>query len=376
MRKAYAAISLFVALDAATLACSPSNSGRVAQTDNSTGGSASNGGAGGATSTYVATDAGFIVTNSGGSVGAGGESECGRTNFPVLAKPADVLLVLDRSASMTEDSTPTKWAQVVPALHSVVSATASSLWWGLKVFPVGNDSQCTQGTFPSGVVVEVGANNATAMNSGIDATQPTGNGTPTADAVNEAVKYLQALTDGNPKYILLATDGEPSCSGMTGKTDSTGARTAAIAAVKNAASLGFNTFVVGIATAKDTASATLNSMAEEGREPVTDPNSPATKYYMASTQDQMVTAFNNITTVVKSCLYPLNSPPPAPDHVNVLINDVKVAHDATKANGWDYTGTDMLTIQLFGTACADAMAATSGAVEVIFGCKNDQVIIT
>jgi len=261
-------------------------------------------------------------------------------------------------------------------LHSVIGATASSLWWGLKVFPVGNDSQCTQGTFPSGVVVEVGANNATAMNSGIDATQPTGNGTPTADAVNEAVKYLQALTDGNPKYILLATDGEPSCSGMTGKTDSTGARTAAIAAVKNAASLGFNTFVVGIATAKDTASATLNSMADEGREAVTDPNSPATKYYMASTQDQMVTAFNNITAVVKSCLYPLNSPPPAPDHVNVLINDIKVAHDATKANGWDYTGTDMLVIQLFGTACADAMAATSGAVEVIFGCKNDPVIIT
>jgi len=375
MCKAYFALPV-LALEVLLLACSPADGGRVSQPEQTTGGTSANRGAGGTSNVVPQLDAGFVVQTTGGTTGAGGATECGRHDFPVQAKPADMLLVLDRSASMVEDSTPTKWSQVIPALHGVINATSSSLWWGLKVFPVGTDSQCTEGTYPAGVTVDVGANNGTAMNSAVDAVQPTGNGTPTADAVNEAVKYLQSLPDGNPKYILLATDGEPSCNGMTGSTDSKGAASAAITAVGNAASAGFRTFVVGIATSKDTASTTLNSMASAGFEPVMNPNPMAPRYYMASTQDQMIAAFNSITAVVKSCLYPLGSPPPAPDHVNVKINDQKVEFDATGTNGWNFTGTDMLTIQFFGQACADAMAATSGAVLVIFGCKNDPIIIT
>lgn len=277
---------------------------------------------------------------------------------------------------MVEDSTPTKWEQVVPALHSVIDATAKTLWWGLKVFPVGNESQCTEGTYPAGVLVEMAAENAGGMNSAIDAVQPTGNGTPTADAINEAVKYLQSLKDGNAKYILLATDGEPSCSSMTGKTDSKGARTAAIKAVAIAAEAGFHTFVVGIAKSKDSASGTLNDLAVAGLEPIGDSSSGGTRYYMVSTRDQMVAAFNSITSVVKSCLYPLDSAPPAPDHVNVMFHDSKVPFDATNTNGWNFTGADMRTIQLFGQACEAALSATSDAVQVIFGCQNDPIIIT
>jgi len=366
------ALSILAVLDSLVLGCAPST-GAGGQQGDSAGGSPSSG-TGGTTSSVEPTEAGFVVQTTGGSLGTGGGTECGRINFPVEAKPADMLLVLDRSSSMTEGSTPTKWTQVVPALESVVNATSSSLWWGLKVFPIGTDSQCTQGTYPAGVVVDVAANNASVMIPAIDATPPTGNGTPTADAVNEAVKYLQSLSDSNPKYILLATDGEPSCNGMTGKTDGTGARKSAITAVDNAATLGFHTFVVGISTSKDTASATLDSMASAGLEPAAAPST--TKYYMASTQDQMVAAFNEITKVARSCIYPLGSAPPAPDHVNVLINDKKVIHDPSKTNGWEFTGTDMQTIQFYGTACSDALAATSGAVKVIFGCTNDTVIIT
>ncbi len=379
MPQPYSASLFVLVLASMDCGCSPSSSGRVGQTDNTALGNVGGGGGGGGGTSSVTeqhSDAGFVVQASGGTAGAGGGTECGRHEFPVEARPADMLLVLDRSASMVEDSTPTKWAQVIPALHSVITATTTSLWWGMKVFPEGTASQCTQATYPSTVAVNVAANNGASMNTAIDAVQPTGNGTPTADAVNEAVKYLQSLNDGNPKYILLATDGEPSCNGMTGSTDSKGAATAAVSAITNAANAGFHTFVVGIATSKDTASTTLNNMATAGLEPVANPNPMATRYYMASTQDQMVTAFNSITAVVKSCLYPLGSPPPAPNHVNVKINGEKVLFDATGANGWNFTGADMLTIQLFGQACTDAMAATSGAVEVVFGCKDDTIIIT
>jgi hypothetical protein len=287
-------------------------------------------------------------------------------------------LVLDRSASMTEDTSPTKWSILTPSLVDVVNATSNSLWWGLKVFPVGTDSQCTQGTYPSGEVVEIAANNAAAMVAGINGVQPTGNGTPTSDAINEASKYLQALQDGNPKYILLATDGEPSCNGMTGSVDTAGAKTAAISAISAAVLAGFRTFVVGVQTPKESASDTLNQMANAGQEAAPNPNPIAPRYYMASTSDQLVSAFNSITAVVKTCLFPLTEPPPAPDHVNVFVdsgsNSTQIIFDA--ANGWSFTGTDMLTIQLSGTACDLVTSSDAGAVRVIFGCKGDTVIIT
>jgi hypothetical protein len=378
--KTYTALSLVIALDWAAQGCSPSSGRILQQTDNanSAGAPATNGGAGGTSSVQPQSDAGYIVTTTGGSGGAAGDTSCGRSQFPVQQRPADVLLVLDRSASMTENSTPTKWAIVTPSLVDVVNATANSLWWGLKVFPVGNDSQCTQGTYPSGEVVEIAANNAAAMVAGINGVQPTGNGTPTSDAINEASKYLQTLQDGNPKFILLATDGEPSCNGMTGSVDTAGAKTAAISAISTAAKAGFHTFVVGVQTAKESASDTLNQMAVAGQEWVPNPNPIATRYYMATTADQLVNAFNSITAVVKTCLFPLTQTPPDPAHVNVFIdsggNATQIIFDP--ANGWSFTGSDMLTIQLSGTACAQVTSSGAGAVRVIFGCKNDPVIIT
>ncbi len=376
MLKTYTAFSWLIALGWAAQGCSPSSGRTVQANESSVGGGPNANGGGGTSSVAPQSDAGYVVSSSGGSAGAGGDTTCGREQFPVQQRPADVLLLLDRSASMTEDTTPTKWSIVLPTLIQIVNATANSLWWGLKVFPVGTDSQCTQGTYPSGEVVEIAANNASAMVNGINGIQPTGNGTPTSDAVNESVKYLQSLQDGNPKFILLATDGEPSCNGMTGNVDTAGAKTAAITAITNAANAGYHTFVVGIQTPKESASDTLNQMALAGLESVPDPNPIATRYYMASTQSQLVDAFNSITAVVATCLFPMTGPPPAPNHVNVYIDTTKVPFDSTNANGWDWTGPDMLTIQLFGTYCDLVTSSGAGAVNVIFGCKDDTVIIT
>ena len=121
MLKAYTTVSILVALDFVAPGCSPS-SGRTAQTNaaDSGGGSSFNGGGGTTSSTTPNQDGGFIVSTSGGSGGAGGDTDCGRNYFPVEQKPADMLLVLDRSASM-EDGTPSKWSIVIPALHGVVT---------------------------------------------------------------------------------------------------------------------------------------------------------------------------------------------------------------------------------------------------------------
>jgi hypothetical protein len=60
--------------------------------------------------------------------------------------PADVLILQDRSASMVDDDDDlpcgrrgcgngSKWSQVTAALTEVVTATQSSIKWGLKFSP-------------------------------------------------------------------------------------------------------------------------------------------------------------------------------------------------------------------------------------------------
>ena len=72
-----------------------------------------------------------------------------------------------------------------------------------------------------------------------------GSSTPTRAAENAAVTYLtQRLTDPNPKFIVLATDGQPNCPaiGQHVTDDAPGA----VTAVTTAKTAGFPTFVVGI----------------------------------------------------------------------------------------------------------------------------------
>ena len=39
----------------------------------------------------------------------------------------------------------------------------------------------------------------------------------------------------------------------------------------------------------------------------------------------------------RSCLFPLQSPPPAPDAVTVTLNGSSVPRDRTRVNGWEYS---------------------------------------
>lgn len=120
----------------------------------------------------------------------------------------------------------------------------------------------------------VGPGNGTAIANAIAATGPGGN-TPTRDAITNGGSYLAGLTDTNPKYLLLATDGLPNCpvgcSGMARPsssctmTDNPTEDMAAEQAVLAAAAHGFKTFVIGIGNVS-TAVATLDAMAVGGGE--------------------------------------------------------------------------------------------------------------
>lgn len=345
--------------------------GSSGTSNTSTGGTSSS--SGGNASTTGGTPGGIDVPVAGMS-GTAGEANCGHQDFSLVREPADVLLVLDRSASMTEKpkgatDTTTKWDLVVPALTEVIASTDSSVAWGMKSYPEGEGSECIVGSVTERIDVPIAAANATAVNQAILTTTPKGNGTPTGDAVKQAVLYMKTLTTSRPKFLLLATDGEPSCAG-TSEGQST-AIPYAVQAVSDALAAGLPTYVVGIATTKDSASKALNDMAIAGGKPRGDTNPLATRYYLANTKSELVTSLQTITGEVnKSCVFPLKPPPPSPEFIGVYVAGEKIERDDTKTNGWAYTSADFSSLEVFGAGC-DAIKGAADRVEITYGCKSN-----
>jgi hypothetical protein len=294
----------------------------------------------------------------GGTGGGGGDNNCGVQNF-MLTKGGtpDLLLVQDRSGSMawsidgTDTSPPagtSRWEQITAAIKQVVGQV-TTVEWGLLFFsPItGGGLGCS---VPSKPDVACGPTTASMVTAAINGTTPSG-GTPTAEAIDAAVQYYKANTDGNTHYILLATDGEPSCNDPQ-------------ASVMAAAAAGIKTIVVGIGASG--ADATLTAMANNGGMPDTTPgNKP---YYQVNNTADLVTALNKITGQLVSCTYPLSMAPANPDYVEIDDNNgVKIPRDTTHMNGWDY-GAGNLSISFYGAACDNLQKGVTTGISAVFGC--------
>jgi hypothetical protein len=341
------------------------------------------GGNGGQTGPGAGGTAGHANTGAGGtgvSVGVGG-SMCGLQTFDVNRKPVEIFVVLDRSASMEDgldDSTsvsatnPTKWSQLVPALTTTIMQADPTISWGLKAFPEKGGGSCANDTVTTKIDLQISTGDATQLRTTLMGVVDNGDGTPTAAAIGIATNYLKQLsmTDDSRKYILLATDGEPSCAGQPGSlsSNSTTARTDAVAAVTAAAVAGFHTFVVGVATTKANDQMTLNQLAVAGLEPSPDMRPGATRFFLASNQAQLVMTLEGIVNPVASnCIFPLSSPPPVPENIAVKVNGTKSPQDTMHLNGWDYTDPNFTAVQVYGSWC-DMIKNNGNTVEIIYGC--------
>jgi len=400
------AVVCLAACTAGTNAPSPATgSGGTGGSATGSAGATGSGGSGGS-STTGRGGSGPGGFNFGGTGGGGGRT-CGLQNFDVERKPAEILLLLDRSKSMIEDTTSDgttlKWNAVLPALKQVIMDTDAAVSWGLKTFPEGAGSECVAGSVTSNVVVPVAPMNAAAVVGALNdtanqATQPQGNGTPTGDAITAAYNYLRTLTSTNPKYILLATDGAPSCAGTT--KDSSTARTFAVQQVMNASTAAppIYTFVVGVATNSSSETTTLNSLADAGGRPRA---GLLTHFYLGNTTSELTAALAAITGAAATCTFPLNPPPPVmndPTKVGmyfppsgaptactstagcpggqVCINDVcmlKVPYDTAMGNGWSYTDTNNTAAQAYGGWCDMIKASGANTVQIIYGCPDIEV---
>ena len=360
------------------------------------GGASGTGGTGGAAGAGTGGTGGMrmtpVIMLDGGNDLAGNstpDANCGARSKTAMKVAPDILIVLDRSGSMNDDisnqmcrpdggggggqgcGAQSKWALMIPAITQVVSETDVDVNWGLKFFPDSNASTCNVNTTAA---VPVAPGNGAAITAAImAATSANGgvmgfNGTPTRSAAAGATTYMSTLTDMSPKFILLATDGLPTCAGDGGAgTDDSAAAVTAIEAARTA---GFPTFVVGIATGgTGTADTTLSSMATAGGLP----RAATPAYYPVTNATELAAAIRTLIGAAGSCTFQIGPNPTddgstSLDRINVFGDGTEITLDPTHANGYDYTDATKTSIEVHGPLCAQIMSGEIKNVMVTFRC--------
>jgi len=318
-----------------------------------------------------------------GNGGSGGPSptsdaHCGVQTSNTTKDLTDVLLVLDRSGSMSESiaedcccnsactqasnasmckdtsNCTERWPALTSAVNTTIAQT-TGINWGLKFFttpPTAGSKQSNSCAVSDGVEVGIGAGSASQIATAISTVSPGAN-TPTASAIAKATTYLQTIKDQNNKVILLATDGEPNCKGGSGSNSDVPGTEQAIA---DALTAGFKVYVIGIGPSVGN----LDNFAQKGG---TDKSFPAT-----SAAD-LANALASISKAVASCTFTVTAPPQGadPNNIAVYLDGTLLAKDP--ANGWSF-GASTQTVTLNGTDCNDITSGKATKVQVYFGCPD------
>jgi len=310
-------------------------------------------------------------SDAGSKLASDAPQTCVATTPQTSSLPPDVLIVLDRSGSMNDmiDGTTcrggcgaqSKWSQMTSALDAFIPTVQSSVNWGLKLFASPGPNTCG---ISNGVEVAPAANDAMKIVGAIAGTTA-GSSTPTTAALTAAAAYLQTLKDGNPKFILLATDGIPNCGsspcapGVDSSPNSCDDANA-IAAVKTIHDdLSISTFVIGIGTASGGGDATLTAMAQAGGYP----RAGTPSYYPVQSADDLTQVFQTVTGMVQSCTFSFT---PALDPQTQMVSGVFA--DGTSLRTSDYMISGNGAIQLVGQACTDYMSGKIKNVVVKVAC--------
>jgi hypothetical protein len=379
-------------------------------------------GTGGSAGTGRAGTGSILMPDGGGGEGAGpsepdacgeleGLEQCGGTKKEAKLNTINVLLVIDKSGSMTDQPTgfaTDKWSALKSALESMLSTVNERVHVGLLLYPYSTERPidldncgvdcCTVPDSEAAVVVNVGpgSESAPAINTRLAATPP-GGGTPTAQALARAYEYFEtgagAALEGS-RFVLLATDGGPNCNGalscdeerctpnLDGDCDGSNccenagefcvddaAVTSEITKLNGA---GIPTFVIGIPGTEDYAEY-LDAFALAGGVPRT---GSSRDYYAVSAAQGvqgLVDVFTDITTeLVRSCEIELTEKPPSLMSVNVAV-DCKVVSQANApdGSGWEFDQEPGPTkVILHGPVCDNLQANGATRVDVVYGCPT------
>ena len=283
---------------------------------------------------------------------------CGQTSITGMRPPPiEILLVLDQSVAGDQP----RWLDVKRSIIDQINANDDRFDWGLYVFPKAGPV-CDASTITVGADLSLGIGVPTHLTAHVFAAAVDGNGSPTAAAIAAGAAYLGTRVNDSPRFLMLVTDGAPTCAGTTGalSADAALAQTDAVAAITAAYSAGFATLVVAPSNAADVAA--LNALAQAGRYPRTgDIN-----YFTEATLSELFVPAGDTV----GCTFALQGSPPVADDVTVAANGLIVPRDRSHMSGWDYASPDLTAIQIYGTWCEFLLSSQSFRIDVFYGCPT------
>ena len=230
----------------------------------------------------------------------------GQPTLSGAGKCPNLVMLLDRSGSMLYNLSGSqtsgvpvnsqRWTIAKNGLTTIINQYDGKLPLGAAVFPSDNDCAATT----AGMKVQPAYNTKQALLDALANNAPqSGNGTPTCAGVH-MLRQQAALRDASrAQYILLVTDGQPTCQGAApcGGTDQVADTISAIRAARMQ-NPPIKTFVVGFGGSlpqelKDN----LNAFAVEGGAPNPD---PTLDYYPADNEQTLVASLDAILKTVTS----------------------------------------------------------------------------
>ncbi len=352
-------------------------------------------------------------SNLGGSLGQGGQGgftgeECGKSTFGNEV-PGSLLIILDRSGSMSEEAGgQSKWSGTKAGINAMTSAASPELETGLLPFPLGNfddaallncifnpqapgcaqvlaDGGCTDVATSPAVNIAPLVQSAGAISGWLGSNDPNGN-TPTLYALKNGYEILKQHPAKGQRFALLITDGEPTVytppfGGLPAMNDMCGSQADIESEVLKAATAApaINTFVIG-SPGSEGAASFLSQLALNGntaKDPNCTPSAGNCHYQIGSAnyQQELKEVLEKIAGTISDCIFELPEGEDIdPNLVNVTIETdngtVTIYKDPAHQDGWDYTDGTQTKIQLFGPACDLYKAQKGNSITIILGCES------
>lgn len=351
-----------------------------------TAGSAAAAGSGGSSPFGNPTSPSMMMVNT--PSGAGGTNNlCEVVHLTAKPSTPDVLIVLDRSGSMDRDG---RWIPSIAAVRGITMDLESKVRFGLALFPeppppavvdlclpfapaerrsclelqlsiMGMPGSCT----PGNIVVPVGVNTAATIGMTLDRTISQG-GTPTGQTLHNLVGTFGAPSmDPDvilpPRFVLLVTDGQPTCPGGGGENTPQSDIDLSNTGVEMLLKQGVRTYVIGYDTTgpgNEMFAAVLDGFAQRG-------GTGDMKHRPVEDEQSLRDEFQRIAGDVISCSFTLDKAPPRPDFVLVKIDGGQV--NLNDPNGWRMMGDR--TVELTGSACEKLKADGNHQVDAEVRCQ-------
>ena len=182
--------------------------------------------------------------------------------------------------------------------------------------------------------------------------------TPTAESVDATVAALDGMPD--PRYIVLATDGDPDTCEFPDDNGKQGPKDLSEQAVQNAYAAGIETFILSVGT--DVTESHLQRLANAGQG--LDLATGTADFVVANNPTQLADSFDSIIRGTRSCEIELDAAvdPGRVDEGTVTLNGADLQF------GTDWELVDERTIRLVGAACDDLRNTDTVELSASFPC--------